>query len=349
MISHKVLVRTGEVSVGSRAVTAVDEDWRLGAAQAHSATHVVHAALRQVLGPNALQSGSYNKPGYMRLDFAWTSALSSESKSEIEEVTNLAIRRDLAVSAQHMSLPEAREWGAVALFGETYDESVRVIQIGGPWSRELCGGTHVARSSQIGLVSLIGEASVGSGSRRIEALVGIDALRALSAERALVSRLAEMAKAPKENLEEKLLATFEELKSAQRKLASLQAQQLALQIPAIIASAEVIGKVRLAASNVGELASVDELRNLAVQLRDQMQNDSAVSALFASIAGKPMLVVAITKQAEANGAKAGDLVRLASGILGGGGGGKPDIAQGGGSDLSKIAAAISAIRSELAK
>jgi alanyl-tRNA synthetase len=349
LISHKVLVRSGEVEVGAKALTAVDEDWRLGAAQAHSATHVVHAALRQVLGPNALQSGSYNKPGYMRLDFAWTSALSQETKSEIEEVTNLAIRRDLAVSAQHMSLPEAREWGAVALFGETYDESVRVIQIGGPWSRELCGGTHVSRSSQIGLVSLIGESSVGSGSRRIEALVGIDALRALSAERALVSRLVEMAKAPKENLEEKLLATFEELKAAQRKLASLQAQQLALQIPAIIASAEVVGSIRLASSNVGELGSVDELRNLAVQLRDQMQNDSAASALFATIAGKPMLVVALTKQAEANGAKAGDLVRLASSVLGGGGGGKADIAQGGGSDVSKIDAAISAIRSELAK
>jgi alanyl-tRNA synthetase len=347
LVSHKVLVRSGEVAVGVRAHTQVDQDWRLGAAQAHSATHVVHAALRQVLGPNALQSGSYNKPGYMRLDYSWTTALSNETKSEIEEVTNLAIRRDLAVSAQHMSLPEAREWGAVALFGETYDESVRVVQIGGPWSRELCGGTHVSRSSQIGLVSLIGESSVGSGSRRLEALVGIDALRALSAERALVSRLVEMAKSPKENLEEKLLSTFEELKVAQRKLAALQAEQLATLIPAMVAKAETVGQTRFASQSVGELSSVDELRNLTVQLRDHLQNEASVSALFAIVASKPMVVVAISKQAEAVGVKAGNLVRVASTVLGGGGGGKNDIAQGGGQFVDKIDEAITAIRKEL--
>jgi alanyl-tRNA synthetase len=347
LVSHKVLVRSGEVAVGVRAHTQVDQDWRLGAAQAHSATHVVHAALRQVLGPNALQSGSYNKPGYMRLDYSWTTALSNETKSEIEEVTNLAIRRDLAVSAQHMSLPEAREWGAVALFGETYDESVRVVQIGGPWSRELCGGTHVSRSSQIGLVSLIGESSVGSGSRRLEALVGIDALRALSAERALVARLVEMAKSPKENLEEKLLSTFEELKVAQRKLAALQAEQLATLIPAMVAKTETVGQTRFASQSVGELSSVDELRNLTVQLRDHLQNDASVSALFAIVASKPMVVVAISKQAEAAGVKAGNLVRVASTVLGGGGGGKIDIAQGGGQFIDKIDEAITAIRKEL--
>ena len=347
LISHKVLVRSGEVAVGAKAITAVDAEWRLGAAQAHSATHVVHAALRQVLGPNALQSGSYNKPGYMRLDFAWNQALSGETKSEIEEVTNMAIRRDLAVSAQLMPLAEAREWGAVALFGETYDESVRVIQIGGPWSRELCGGTHVSRSSQIGLVSLIGESSVGSGSRRLEALVGIEAFRALSAERALVLRLAELAKSPKENLEERLLATFEELKSAQRKLANLQAEQLATLIPSIIAKSEKIGSILFAASNIGELSSVDELRNLTIQLRDHTQKEASVSALFASIDSKPMVVIAVSKMAQDASIKAGELVKIASTVLGGGGGGKPDIAQGGGQAIEKIAEAIDAIRKEL--
>ena len=149
LFSHKVRVVSGEVVVGSEAQTVVDANWRLGAAQAHSATHVVHAALRQVLGPEALQSGSYNRPGYMRLDFSWTQSLSDATKSEIEEVSNLAIRADLAVSAQFMTLPAAREWGAIALFGETYDEEVRVVQVGGPWSRELCGGTHVMRLSLI--------------------------------------------------------------------------------------------------------------------------------------------------------------------------------------------------------
>lgn len=348
LVSHKVLVRSGELAVGDQAETLVDANWRLGAAQAHSATHVVHAALRQVLGPNALQSGSYNKPGFMRLDFSWNQSLSQETKSEIEEVSNLAIRQDLAVSASHMSIDEARDFGAVALFGETYDESVRVVQIGGPWSRELCGGTHVSRSSQIGLVSIVSESSVGSGSRRIEALVGIEAFRALSSERALLNRLAEIAKSPRESLEDKFLATLEELKVAQKKLMTLQAASLVTMIPQLLADAVLVGEAKLVASSIGELQNVEELRNLTVQLRDRLQDDSAVAALFAVIDAKPMVVVAVTKDAEAKGIKAGDLVRAASAVLGGGGGGKADIAQGGGSQPEKIDEAIAAIRAALA-
>jgi alanyl-tRNA synthetase len=347
LISHKVLVRTGEVSVGSKAQTEVDADWRLGACQAHSGTHIVHAALREVLGPSALQSGSYNKPGYLRLDFAWAQALSLETRSEIEEVTNLAIRRDLAVSAQHMSLPEAREWGAVALFGETYDESVRVIQVGGPWSRELCGGTHVSRSSQVGLVSIIGESSVGSGSRRLEALVGIEAFRSLATERALVARLGEALKSPKAEIEERLTSTIEELKSAQRKLAQLQAAQLATRIPDLIASAISIGSTKYVEANLGELGSVDDLRSLATAIREKLSAESAVVALLGVVAEKPMVLVATTDAARAAGHKAGNLVRTASQILGGGGGGKDDLAQGGGSDVAKITDAMAAVRGAL--
>ena len=347
LISHKVLVRTGEVSVGAKAQTEVDADWRLGACQAHSGTHIVHAALREVLGPSALQSGSYNKPGYLRLDFAWAQALSLETRSEIEEVTNLAIRRDLAVSAQHMSLPEAREWGAVALFGETYDESVRVIQVGGPWSRELCGGTHVSRSSQVGLVSIIGESSVGSGSRRLEALVGIEAFRSLATERALVARLGEALKSPKAEIEERLTATIEELKVAQRKLAQLQAAQLATRIPELISAATTIGSTKFIESNLGEIASVEDLRGLATQIREKLGTESGVVALFGVVAEKPMVLVATTEAARAAGHKAGNLVRTASQILGGGGGGKDDLAQGGGSDASKIGDAQAAVRGAL--
>ncbi|MEY3999835.1 MAG: hypothetical protein RLZZ626_190, partial [Actinomycetota bacterium] len=263
LVTHKVFVKSGEVSKGQKAVSKVDFDWRLGACQAHSGTHVVHAALRQVLGPTALQSGSYNKPGYLRLDFSWAQALSTETKSEIEEVTNLAIRSDLAVSAQFMTLPEAKTWGAVALFGETYDEEVRVVEVGGPWSRELCGGTHVSRSSQIGLVSLIGESSVGSGSRRLEALVGIDAFRALATERALVGRLGEAFKVPGDQLEDKILQTIEDLKAAQRKLASLQAAALMTRVPELLAGAVKGSKASAVATDLGALDSVDDLRQLA--------------------------------------------------------------------------------------
>lgn len=206
----------------------------------------------------------------------------------------------------------------------------------------------MARSSQVGLISLLGESSVGSGSRRLEALVGIEAFRALANERALVSRLGEVFKTNRDGLEERIIATVEELKSAQRKLAALQAEQLAKMIPTLVANTESVGQVRLAISNVGQLGSVDELRSLTLQLRDHLQNDSAVAALFAEIGGKPMLVVAITKQAQTVGVKAGSLVRIASAILGGGGGGKDDTAQGGGNDVSKITSAIEAMRVELA-
>ncbi len=347
LVSHSVVVKRGSVAVGSKVSTEVSPEWRLGAAQAHSATHVVHAALRQVLGPQALQSGSYNKPGYMRLDFSWSEALSQATRTEIEEVTNLAIRQDLAVSAQFMSVKEAKDFGAVALFGETYDESVRVIQIGGPWSRELCGGTHVSRSSQVGLVSIIGEASVGSGSRRLEAYVGFEAFQALAAERALVAALTESLKVPREQLAEKIQATVDELRAAQRKLAQISMEQLKSRIPELAQSAKQIGGSKAVLENIGEVDSADQVRELASALRDKLESDSAVAAIAGISADKIILIVATTKKAREAGISSGNLVKVASAILGGGGGGKDDIAQGGGPEVSKLDAAFVAIENSL--
>ena len=347
LVSHKAIVRTGELGVGLVATTAVDSDWRVGAAQAHSATHVVHAALRQALGPTALQSGSYNKPGYMRLDFSWNQALSAETKSEIEEIANLAIRSDLAVSAQYMSLPEAREWGAVALFGETYDESVRVVQIGGPWSRELCGGTHVSRSAQIGLVSITNESSVGSGSRRLEALVGLEALHSLTQERVLLHKIAEQLKSTPASASEKLEALLLEVKDMQRQLSAVQSQKLSGLVPELLKSVTSAGKYKVLAREIENVTSSDALRDLTVKLRDELSSEPGVVALAAVVDGKPVVIVAANKDAQDLGAKAGDLVRLASQILGGGGGGKADMAQGGGSDASKIGDALQAITESL--
>ena len=347
LVSHKAIVRKGEFGVGSTVTTSVDPDWRIGAAQAHSATHVVHAALRQALGPTALQSGSYNKPGYMRLDFSWTAALSAETKSEIEEISNLAIRADLAVSASFMSLPEARTWGAVALFGETYDESVRVVQIGGPWSRELCGGTHVSRSSQIGLVSITNESSVGSGSRRLEALVGMEALHALTQERVLLHKIAEQLKSTPLNASDRLEVLLSEVKEMQRELSVVQAQQLSLQIPSLMSSMKLVSNFSVVAAEIANVSNVDALRELAIKVRDQIGENAGVVALGAVIDGKPAVIVTLNSKAQATGAKAGDLVRLASQILGGGGGGKADIAQGGGTDASKMTEALVAITESL--
>ena len=343
LVSHSVVVKRGEVSLGSKVTTEVSADWRLGAAQAHSATHVVHAALRQVLGPQALQSGSYNKPGYMRLDFSWSEALSQATKTEIEEVTNLAIRQDLSVSARFMSVAEAKDFGAVALFGETYDESVRVIQIGGPWSRELCGGTHVSRSSQVGLVSIIGEASVGSGSRRLEAFVGFEAFQALAAERALVAALTESLKVPREQLVEKIQSTVDELKAASRRLAALSMEQLKARIPEFLASAKQIGASKLVVANIGEVDSADQVRDLAVALRDKLEPESGLAVVAGISGGKVVLIVATSKKAREAGISSGKLIKEASAILGGGGGGKDDIAQGGGPETSKLVSALEAI------
>ncbi len=348
LVSHSVVVKRGGISVGSKVKTEVSGDWRRGAAQAHSATHVVHAALRQVLGPQALQSGSYNKPGYMRLDFSWTEALSAATKTEIEEVTNLAIRQDLAVSAQFMSVGEAKDFGAVALFGETYDESVRVIQIGGPWSRELCGGTHVSRSSQVGLVSIIGEASVGSGSRRLEAYVGFEAFQALAAERALVATLTESLKVPREQLVEKIQATIEELKVASRRLAALSMEALKTRIPEFLTTAKQIGRSKVVFANIGDVDSADQVRDLSVVLRDKLEPESAVAVVAGISGGKVVLIVATSKTAREAGISSGKLVKEASCILGGGGGGKDDLAQGGGPDISKLADAFLALEKIIA-
>ena len=340
LFSHKVRVVRGEVKLDEKAATVVDPQWRLGAAQAHSATHVVHAALRQVLGPEALQSGSFNKPGYMRLDFSWSQALSEATKSEIEEVSNLAIRSDLAVSAQFMSVPEAKAWGAIALFGETYDEQVRVVQVGGPWSRELCGGTHVSRSSQIGLVSVIGESSVGSGARRIEAMVGLDALRALTQERDMIRRLAAEFKAQPTDLEQRISDSLEELRLANKRISELESAQAMSQLPKLLEQAqEIAGHKVLGAVLQG--VSADQLRSLAMRAREELGSASVI-VLGSSNDGSATVMCAVGPDAIASGVKAGDLAKIASAALGGGGGGKPDLAQGGGPNVQKLSEAIAA-------
>jgi alanyl-tRNA synthetase len=197
------------------------------------------------------------------------------------------------------------------------------------------------------LVSLLGESSVGSGSRRVEALVGIEAFKSLSTERALVSRVADLLKSPRESIEEKILATLEELKSTQRKLSQLQSSQIATLVPEILAASKTVGETTLAIKQLANLESVDEVRNLAILLRDKLEGKSAVAAVIAVVDSKPMVVVAVNQLAQSAGIHAGNLVKLASSVLGGGGGGKSDIAQGGGTDASKIDAAFESIAAAL--
>lgn len=348
LVSHKVQVTSGEVGVGAAATTVVDPEWRRGATQAHSATHLVHAALRQILGPEAHQSGSYNKAGYMRLDFSWNQALSHATKTEIEEVANNAVRDNLEVTTRILPLDEAKRLGAMALFGEKYGETVRVVEIGGPWSLELCAGTHVSRSSEVGLINLVGESSVGSTNRRIESLVGIEAFRDLAAERAIVSELTSSLKTPREQLPDRIAALVADLKAAEKKIAQFEAGQLAQRVPALLENARSVGAVRLVSEHVGTVGSTDDLRSLVTSVRERLGSGASVVALAADVAGKPSVIVATNDAARAAGQKAGALAKTAAGILGGGGGGKDDIAQGGGSDVAAIPAALDAISAAVA-
>jgi alanyl-tRNA synthetase len=344
LVSHRVQVRSGEVGVGDAASSVVDPAYRRGATQAHSATHLVHAALREVLGPEAHQAGSYNKAGYLRLDFNWSQALSPATRSEVEEVANAAVREDLAVTTRVLPLDEARSLGAMALFGEKYGETVRMVDIGGPWSRELCAGTHVATSAQIGLINLVSESSVGSTNRRVESLVGLDAFRDFAAERAIVSQLTSSLRTPREQLPERIGDLVSSLRAAEKKIAEFESAQLSLRVPALVEQAAPVGSLTVVAESVGTVKSTDELRSLVLSVRERLGSDSAsVVALAADVAGKPAVIVATTAPARSAGVKAGQLARTAAGILGGGGGGKDDLAQGGGSDVAAIGTALTGI------
>jgi alanyl-tRNA synthetase len=346
LVSHRAEVTSGQIAVGDTARSVVDRDWRRGATQAHSATHLIHAALRETLGSEAHQAGSYNKAGYMRLDFSWNQPLSFETRTEIEEKANIAIRSDLEVVTRELPIDEARSMGAMALFGEKYGDVVRMVDIGGPWSRELCAGTHVSSSAQIGMINLQGESSIGSTNRRVEALVGLEAFREFAAERALVAQLTASLKAPRDELAGRIADLSANLKAAEKKIAAFEAGALATRIPDLAATAQPAGSVTLVAENVGTLRSADELRQLVTGVREALTasgTGAAVVALAAVAGDKPVVIVATTEAARASGAKAGALAKLAAGVLGGGGGGKDDLAQGGGTDTQAIGAALEAV------
>lgn len=346
---HRAVVREGEVHVGADVVAQVDVQRRRDGEKAHSGTHIIHAALHQVLGKEATQRGSFNKEGYLRFDFAWGEGLSESAKHEVEEVANLAIRDNHEVVTRVMPLAEAKALGAMSLFGEKYGDVVRVVEIGGDFSRELCGGTHVGTSAEIGSLSLLTESSVGSGNRRVEALVGLNSFNHLAAERTLVNQLTGLMKVQSSaDLPEKINQTLAKLKAAEKELAQLRREKLQAEAGKLLENAQTIGAVRVLAHDAGEL-DANGVRELALDLRSRFGSEAAVVAVAGVSNGRPVILVATTEGARAAGVKAGALVRVAAGVLGGGGGGKDDVAQGGGQDASKIGAALDAVRDAIAQ
>ena len=346
---HKIRVQQGEIADGMSVLSKVDPEWRLGARQAHSGTHVVHAALRQVLGPQALQAGSYNKPGYLRLDFSWSAGLSPETRSEIEEVSNRAVRGDLGVRVLYGSKEEAAAMGALALFGETYDETVRIVEIGGPWSVELCGGTHVEHSSQIGPIALTSESSIGSGVRRVEAAVGIEAFHLLAGERSLLAGIAGSLKVQPADLPARIETLVERLRSAEKELERYRAAAALASAGMLAEAAEQVGEVAVVATAVPDGTTAADLRTLATDIRGRLTGRPAVVALFAPSGDAVSFVVALTPEAiSGRGLKAGELVAKFLPVLGGRGGGRPDLAQGGGTNPAGVPDAIAAVKGALA-
>ena len=346
---HRAVVREGEVHTGADVVAQVDVQRRRDGEKAHSGTHIIHAALHQVLGNEATQRGSFNKEGYLRFDFAWNEGLSESAKREVEEVANLAIRDNHEVITREMPLAEAKALGAMSLFGEKYGDVVRVVEIGGEFSRELCGGTHVGSSAEIGSLTLLTEGSVGSGNRRVEALVGLDSFNHLAAERTLVNQLTGLMKVQSSaDLPEKINQTLAKLKAAEKELAQLRREKLQAEAGKLLENAQTIGSVRVLAHDAGEL-DANGVRDLALDLRSRFGSEAAVVAVVGVANGRPVILVATNEGAREAGVKAGALVRVAAGVLGGGGGGKDDIAQGGGQDASKIGAALDAVRDAIAQ
>ena len=346
---HRAVVREGEAHPDAEVVAQVDVQRRRDGEKAHSGTHIVHAALHQVLGNEATQRGSFNKEGYLRFDFAWGESLSDSAKREVEEVANLAIRDNHEVIAREMPLAEAKALGAMSLFGEKYGNIVRMVEIGGEFSRELCGGTHVGTSSEIGSLTLLTEQSVGSGNRRVEALVGMNSFEHLAAERTLVNQLTSMMKVQSSSeLPEKINQTLAKLKSAEKELEKLRREKLQAEAGKLLENAQTIGSVRVLTHHAGEL-DANGVRSLALDLRSRFGSEAAVVAVTGVANGRPVILVATNEGAREAGIKAGALVRLAASVLGGGGGGKDDVAQGGGQDASKVSEALDAIRNAIAQ
>ena len=342
---HRGRVISGSIEVGSEALAEIDIERRHAISRAHTATHMVHKAFREILGETATQAGSENSPGRFRFDFPATGSVPVSVLNDVESRVNTLLLDNLEVTAESMSQAKAKELGAMALFGEKYGDVVRVVSVG-EWARELCGGTHVARSGQLGVIKLLSESSIGAGVRRVEALVGVDAYKFLAREHILLNSLTDLIKGSRtEELPERISDLLNKMKDIEKELATVRSAQALSQVGDLAKTAKVINGISYISSVMADGVSGDDLRKIALDLRER--ESKSVVALISSNDGKPVLVVATSEQARAGGVKAGALVKIGSTVLGGGGGGKDDFAQGGGTDASKSLEALTAISNAL--
>jgi len=333
---HRASVSNGELSAGTAVLGRVDVERRRAISRAHTATHMVHRAFREILGETATQMGSENAPGRFRFDFPSASAVPESVLSDVEARVNEMLIADLEVHAAIMGLDDARRFGAMALFGEKYGDEVRVVSVG-DWAHELCGGTHAQRSGQLGVVSFLSEGSIGAGVRRVEALVGADAYRHLAREHILVSRLASMAKVPAEELPERLESLMARLKDAERELQRVRTAQLTSNVEGVIGEGRDIGEFRLWTYRAPDGTSAGDLRELALRARGNVRPDKGVAMIGAAVEdGRVAMVSVVNERCRELGLTAREVLQTALPAVDGRGGGKDDIAQGGGSDPGGI-------------
>ncbi|HEY7046489.1 MAG TPA: alanine--tRNA ligase [Jatrophihabitantaceae bacterium] len=349
VIAHKVKIVRGEVRPGDAALALVDVGRRASVSRSHSATHLLHAALRRTLGEQAAQAGSLNAPGRLRFDFHNPAAVAPSVLADVEDEINEVLLHDLEVHAFVTNQEEAKRLGAIAMFGEKYGERVRIVEIG-EYSRELCGGTHVARSSVIGMVKLLSESSIGSGVRRVEALVGLDAFRYLAREHLLVQQLAGDFKAPAEQLPERIASTLDRLRAAEKELDRLRAAAVLASAGTLAESASQIGAVRLVAAEAPGGVGGNDLRSLALDVRGRLPHGDPAVVLLASPGEKGVnFVAAVNEAGQSAGLAAGDVVKAFAPALGARGGGKADLAQGAGGDAAKLSEAFAAVRAHVSE
>ncbi len=335
-VLHHSRVIKGTVSVGDKLVCEVDLKRRAGISRSHTATHILHHVLRQVVGKHAEQAGSLVASDRLRFDFNHFESLSKDEVSRIEDLVNEKIMEDSPVGAEEMSQEEAKKRGAIALFGEKYGEKVRLVSVG-DYSRELCGGIHLRRTGETGLFKIVGEGSVAAGIRRIEALTGPAAIVSLREKERTVERLSGMLKVRESGLADRVEGLLGEIKGLEKEVRRAKEGGLGEAATNLISRAREVSGVKIVTEKL-EGANVDDLRRAADRLRSQAPSIAIV--LASADGGSVKLITSLSKDLVQRGLHAGDIVKGAAEVVGGGGGGRADMAQAGGKDVEKIDEAL---------
>ena len=339
---HRGRVISGALAVGNQAVSHVDVERRLAISRAHTATHMVHKAFREALGETATQMGSENSPGRLRFDFPSSGAVPGSVLADVEARVNEVLIQDLLVSAEYMTQAQARETGAMALFGEKYGDQVRVVSVG-DWARELCGGTHTSTSGQLGIVTFLSESSIGAGVRRVEALVGADAYRFLAREHHLVNQLTEIMKARPEELVDRVGSTLERLKNAERDIAKARRQALMNDISGLVGAPEKIGDTHLYRFTAPSGTDASELRDIVTSAKSDLKTNNNVVVAACIQDDKVSIVVATDNAARDSAVSAQKVLARILSAIDGRGGGNAEMAQGAGSKVAGLDAALTSL------